>query len=125
MQDWREVFAAVYHETAGKWKLGDFEWHIFSFGYAPFITGDKAVYEYSQQIAAPFYLITEEAKGFPAYWVDEVPWPDLRSWLLDAYVSPEDLSWTMAFTHESESGLGPYFCRREWIITRPQGDEMA
>jgi hypothetical protein len=33
-------------------------------------------------------------------------------------VFAEDISWSMAFTHE---GLGPYFSRAEWITEQLQG----
>jgi len=34
----------------------------------------------------------------------------------DVYVTPPDFAWTMAFTHEQDAGLGPYFARREWVV---------
>lgn len=33
-------------------------------------------------------------------------------------VMPEDLSWTMLYTHEDHGYGGPYFVRREWIPGR-------
>jgi hypothetical protein len=42
--------------------------------------------------------------------------PDFRPLCDDVYVWPDDLAWTMAFTHEEASGLGPYYCRREWVV---------
>jgi hypothetical protein len=115
MQDWRQVFAAAYHASSQKWKFGKFEWHIFSYEYVPSIKGDKAIWEYFAQPVVPFYLITDDNEGLPSYRLVDICWPDLRSWYLDVYIWPVDLSWTMAFTHESDSGFGPYFARNTLI----------
>ena len=115
MQCWREVFAASLHEARGKWRLGEFSWHVFSFGFARALSGEKAVHEYTAQPLSPFFLLPEENTGLPAYFCMSDRWPDLRQLELDVYVSPEGLAWTMAFTHEASSGLGPYFSRAEWL----------
>lgn len=46
--------------------------------------------------------------------------PSFRQESGDVYVFPEDLSRTVAFTHEESMELGPYFSRREWVEDRPR-----
>jgi hypothetical protein len=43
--------------------------------------------------------------------------------VLDFFVSPPDLSWTMLLTHEDYALGGPYFIRQEWLVppTRKRG----
>jgi hypothetical protein len=107
MQKWRELFARDYHAMTGKWGIGDFQWHLFSFNYARALAGERAVAEYLSQPLQPFYLVPEESAGLPGFHITASTWPDLRCWMMDIYVFPEKMEWTMAFTHEPDSG--PYF----------------
>ena len=110
---WRAVYAAAYFAAKGKWKHGQYEWHVFSFGYTRAVQGDRAVEGYRAQPAAPFLVVPEDRR-WPAFRCAGGGWPDFAATRLDVYVWPTDLDWTMAFTHEQDSGLGPYFCPREW-----------
>ena len=114
MQSWREVFAAPYHNETGKWKRGKYEWHIFSFNHTPSISGEKALTRYQAQPVEKYYVVPEGGI-LTAYLCVGGRLPNLRLLLEDIYVWPDDLSWTMAFTHEMDVWLGPYFCLREWI----------
>jgi hypothetical protein len=113
IQQWREVFVAVLHAQRGKWRFGKYEWHVFSYEFARAISGPRAIQEYLEQPASLFFLVPEH-RALPAYYCRDGDWPDFRDQLVDVRVWPDDLAWTMAFTHEEEAGLGPYFCRREW-----------
>ena len=42
MQEWRQVFAAPYHRATGKWKIGQFEWHVFSYQATRALNGARA-----------------------------------------------------------------------------------
>jgi hypothetical protein len=113
LQRWRECYAAGLHFAKGKWKLGGYEWHVFSFGYAPALRGRRAVAAYRAQPAGAFVVCPElESMLMPAVRITGGALPDLAAVYEDMYVWPEDLSWSMAFTHE---GLGPYFSRAEWV----------
>jgi hypothetical protein len=119
MKEWRCVFAAPYHEKTGRWKQGQFEWHVFSFDHARSLNGSRAIEIYGKQRVTGCYVIPE-SESFDAYqlWFDyaDATCPEFTELQSDLYVWPFDLAWTMAFTHEEQSGLGPYFSRREWIL---------
>jgi hypothetical protein len=64
----------------------------------------------------PTYWLVPEAPEYPAYRCEGARLPDLSHTTTDVYVWPDDVAWTMAFTHEAAAlGLGPYFSRREWV----------
>ena len=114
MQQWREVFAAPYHAATRKWKRGKYEWHIFSFKDTKSVDRKHAMKQYERQSVERFFVVPE-GEHLTAYFCIGGSLPNFRSLAEDIYVWPEDLSWTMAFTHEMEPGLGPYFCLREWV----------
>jgi hypothetical protein len=113
LQAWREVYAAPYHDAKGRWKLSQFEWHVFSFGYARALNGARAMAAYSDERSASLIVCPEDGR-LPASKIIQGVLPEFREWRGDVYVWPIDLSWTMAFTHEESIGLGPYFSRMEW-----------
>ena len=114
LQNWREVFAVGLHAATGKWKRGEYEWHVFSFGDARALCGEKVMMAYSQERPAAFIVCPEEA-GLSTVAIRGGSLPDFRPLADDFCVWPEDLSWTMAFTHEESAWLGPYFCRADWV----------
>ena len=114
MQQWREVFAAPCHAVTGKWKYGDYDWHAFTWGRTKCVNRHHAMRLYEQQVAERYYVMPED-EFYPAYLCVGGSLPKLRSLVEDIHVWPADLSWTMAFTHEMDSELGPFFCMREWI----------
>ena len=64
---------------------------------------------------APSFFIVPEDPVLPAFECQGGQLPDFNAAYADVYVWPEDLAWTMAFTHEANlMELGPYFSRREW-----------
>ena len=81
----------------------EFLWHIFSSGRYPSIAGNKARLEYSKHFAARYFVMPNN--NGPVISVQLLPESANYS---DYYVSPSNLAWTMAFTHE-EGWLGPYF----------------
>ncbi len=119
IQGWRERFAVGLHAAIGKWKLDGYEWHVFSFGYARALNGLQAVAEYQDQSERSF-IICPERESLPAARVTDGRLPDFRPAGDDVYVWPEDLGWSMAFTHEESMGLGPYFSKREWVTASAQ-----
>jgi hypothetical protein len=119
MQEWRRLFAAALHDATGRWKLREFEWHVFSDGYARALNGEKAAAAYAAAYAAQrsaAVIICPEANEFPAVRLQGGNLPSFRAEAGDVYVWPIDLAWTMAFTHEESLDLGPFFARREWMI---------
>ena len=115
MQRWREVYARAVHAATGSWKLGQFDWHVFSHPYARSLNGQEAMRAYEEE-RPKVLLICPEYEEFPAVRLRVGKRkPSFRQENGDVYVFPEDLSWTVAFTHEESLGLGPYFSRREWL----------
>lgn len=80
-------------------------WHIFSSGRYPSVSGEEALTNYRQQVACEYIVLCNERAI--AFATDRLP---ERCSLRDYYVSPYNLAWTMAFTHE-DGWLGPYFAR--------------
>lgn len=114
LEKWRRFYAARLHAATRRWKLDGFEWHVFSFAHAPALNGEPALEAYLAEHPAEF-VVCPESDRFPAYRLRGATLPDLRPLGADVYVAPPDLAWTLAFTHEESLGLGPYFCRREWL----------
>lgn len=81
-----------------------FKWHIFSSGRYDALDGETALKEYSKHIAAKYYIMSNKGE---VLLTDLLP-QELN--YMDVYVFPENLAWTMAFTHE-EGWLGPYFAK--------------
>ncbi|WP_236250512.1 DUF4275 family protein [Microbulbifer sp. ALW1] len=83
----------------------DYKWHIFSGGGYPSIEGEDAQKEYERHVSAKYIVMSNG--GGPAILTDLRP---VNLNYFDAYVFPENMAWTMAFTHE-EGWLGPYFAK--------------
>ena len=69
--------------------------------------GDEAFETYIEH-QAPAYVVLPNSFG-SAYLLSETPETFHSS---DYYVFPENMAWTMAFTHE-EGRLGPYFAKHK------------
>jgi hypothetical protein len=115
LQQWRQVFAAPLYKKTGKWKHGQFEWHVFSFKYTRALNGGRAEEAYRQERPGRLIVIPEDV-AFPAYELTVRQVPNFSALCSDVYVWPPDHAWTMAFTHEESDGVGPYFSRREWAV---------
>ena len=119
LQAWRRVYAELLQAATGRWKHGKFEWHVFSYGYARALNRERAAQAYATE--KPIALIVcPESQRIPAVRLTGGRLPDFRAEGDDVYVWAEDLTWTMAFTHEESMGLGPYFCRQEWVVGPPR-----
>jgi Domain of unknown function (DUF4275) len=119
IQAWREVYAAGLHAATGRWKRGQFEWHVFSFGHTRALNGERSALAYTAERPGVL-IVCPESVNVPAVRLVNGALPDFRLLCDDVYVWPEDLTWTMAFTHEESWGFGPYYCRREWVVpSRP------
>ncbi|RGP55187.1 DUF4275 family protein [Pseudomonas abyssi] len=82
-----------------------YKWHIFSGGGYPALQGRAALQAYASHLAARYILLPND--GEPAMLTDLRP-DNLTG--QDVYVFPENMAWTMAFTHE-DGLLGPYFAQ--------------
>jgi hypothetical protein len=105
---WLAAFGQRRHGVNAK----DFLWHIFSAGRHPSVDADEARAAYMQHEATRYVVLSNDQHS--VFLLDRKPvdWPEP-----DYNVFPENLAWTMAFTHE-EGWLGPYFSKHadyEWL----------
>ncbi len=103
---WRERFAAKLDRSLSAESKGGFDWHTFSYGVFPHLSGDEARNAYRMRIRrAELVLLPHRGEG-PGFRVCGLH--DFSRANVDVYIFPENLSWTMVFTHEDD-WLGPYF----------------
>jgi len=104
-KDIESQWMKVYCKNKTGFNTKSYKWHIFSGGGYPSLDGDDAQSAYASQVCPNVIVIPNDANT--AVLVDAKP-TNLNH--RDVYVFPENLSWTMAFTHE-EGWLGPYFAK--------------
>jgi len=116
LQSWRHVFSRELYERTGKWQHNGFDWHTFSYDFAPAENGAKALDSYRSQSANAFYVIPQD-ELLPGFLCADAQLPDFSGCFLDVYIFPRELAWTMAFTHESHTSmeLGPFFARGDRV----------
>ena len=109
-QKWREHFAAAVKESTGKWVLGGADWHAFSSGHTPALSGFRAEVEYATLDAGSFVLISSN-EHLLSYRCETRILPDLKTLysfmnqnpeVLDLYLFSTDFRWTVVFTHEAQ-----------------------
>jgi hypothetical protein len=114
LRGWRQVYAAGLFAATGRWSRGGLEWHVFSFGHARALCGEPAIQAYEAE-RPPSVIVYPQSRRLPAVRLIGGAQPNFRPVHADVLVWPEDLAWTLAFTHEESLGLGPYFSRRDWL----------
>lgn len=101
-KQWVDVFC--------KNKLGlsikQYKWHIFCGDGYPSIEGEKAEAAYKEHKSPTYIVMSDDSEAFLTS-----KRPSGLNYE-DAYVFPENFSWTMAFTHE-EGWMGPYFAKHK------------
>jgi len=119
-QKWRDVYSAQMKTQKGGWGDDNYEWNTFAQNYAVNKKGARAraLYHDIPWKDSVLYVVLEDANGI-AWKCYPKRLPDFSLELsnigcIDLYVFPEDLSWTMAFTHEESIDMGPYFAMKEW-----------
>lgn len=92
--------------------------------------GVRAFAEQEKVHARHFFLVQTRDPSIPprtsgdlAYelWAEGVPDFTGLSHHIDFFVSPEDMSWTMIYTHEVDNFGGPFFTFAEWVVPRESG----
>jgi len=116
IQRWLDIYA----RNRKGCRIKDYKWHIFSYGNYPSEKGQEALTAYQKQEASLYYVMDND--GVYVFTTDQRP-EEVE--LSDYFVSPDDLSWTMAFTHE-DGWLGPYFARHaDYEILQKKQVEQA
>lgn len=98
---WRSVYAAQGEAPA----LGQYLWHTFSHAAYPSASGEDAEQLYALHRNEEVIVLSNDGKT-----ALRVAGSPVSDWVIDFYVFPPDLTWTMAFTHE-DGWLGPYFAK--------------
>lgn len=120
LQRWREVFARGVKEKTGKWTFKGFDWHAFSYKFTPAKEGIRARDEYHAMKCGEAIVMILGIGGQPIFFrlVGRLPTGDSLQIIVDNQASPIDLyisdpqaNWTMVFTHEVSSGIGPFFSK--------------
>lgn len=95
-------------------KKGNFLWHVFSWGHAPCLEGDKARKAFDGEKCEMVYMFTDgySKNGFPQIQnitVAKKGVSDLLETENDIYIVDLNFNWTYVHTHESY--CGPYFAK--------------
>ena len=114
-----KLIAGAWMSSFGKNKLGlnlkAYKWHVFSGGGYPAASGTQAESMYAEH-EVESYIVMPNGSGL-AFLTSKKP-KGLNS--IDCYIFPENMAWTMAFTHE-EGWLGPYFAEhRDYLLLESQ-----
>ena len=104
-QQWVERWRSVYASDKRAPGLAQYLWHTFSWAAYPSVSGEKAEKLYAAHRCSDVVVLSNDRKT--AFRAAELP---VCARVLDFYVFPPDLAWTMAFTHE-DGWLGPYFAK--------------
>jgi hypothetical protein len=116
-QSWREHFAVAVKKATGKWVLDGADWHAFSSGHTPALSGFRAEMEYANLGGGSFVLVSSN-EHLPAYRCEARSLPDLKTLysfidenpeVLDLYLFATDFRWTVVFTHEQQHQI--YFAQ--------------
>lgn len=116
IEKWRRTFSSGLHKATGEWRHRGYDWHVFSFGYAKAATGEAAVEQYEHLVKPKGYVFTHTVKDpfccftnrAPSY-ADIVRTLGMFPYLADIYVVDRAFKWTFVVTHETSSGIGPFF----------------
>jgi hypothetical protein len=113
---WRKAFATQLHRATGEWCIGGFDWHVFTYGHAEAITKQAAIDRYILLGRKEGYVFTHTIKHPLCCLISPIPTYEgikhaLRQYpqLTDLYIVAFDFQWTFVVTHETSSGLGPFF----------------
>lgn len=121
-QSWRRCTRDEHAELLRSWRrlhFGDV------LRYARGKRGARAFAEQENVDANHFYLVqtrdpavSPRTSGDIAYelWATAVPDFTGLSHHIDFFVSPQDMSWTVIYTHEVDVFGGPFFTRAEWVV---------
>lgn len=119
-QRWCEIYCQPVKARTGSYCYKGIFWHTYSWNFFPSKSGQKALTCYQSEPLCPVLIIPEPWPRYPEVRCSAPQHLDLSDLLLDLYVFPETLDWTLVFTHEQPS-IGPFFAKREWHIHEEGG----
>lgn len=108
LQRWRRIYAAEVHRRTGRWTYAGYEWHAFSWGFSPHLSGSAALDEYLRTpLTEHCVYVASGWSGAEFVFQCEPCRPVFRHPSVDVLTFPSSLVWTAAFSHEGI--MGPYF----------------
>lgn len=113
IEQWLSTFSKnVTRKQKRDCRMDQYPWHLFSFNVVPSLLGEAALKKYASKKDEEFYVI-DLVGGDGIRCLSDLK-PDFGPARSEIYVFPEDLSWTMVFTHEY-GWFGPYYCDRNML----------
>ena len=103
---WRKSFANKLRIEKGVWRLGGYDWHLFSYNFVPTIQGFNAV-RLIMGLHDRHWFIWGDRNSEFGYLVKNITPINLSNLYDDFILTSVDFVWTAAFTHESH--CGPYY----------------
>jgi hypothetical protein len=104
-EDLARVWLDAFAKNAARVNVKAYMWHTFSFGAHPAVALGEAQAEYERSQSPEFVVLSDDRDE--ALIVDQKP---QSCSLSDYHVFPNNLAWSMSFTHE-DGGLGPFFAK--------------
>ena len=107
---WHEIFCPSLMKWIKEKPKNGFRWESIICDNS----GNEAIEQYTSQKAHNYFIMPEDFgyKNTNIYRISSLP--KYNDYLLDFYVFPKNMAWSMAFTHESGPkmmNLGPYFSK--------------
>ncbi len=103
VEKWKKKFIAK--KTAPY--LGNYLWHIFSYGSTRSIEGENATKEYQKQWKTNV-LIFNESQQYLIECINSIPKIEMDNFFDDIYIAHSNMKWTYILPHEIPE-MGPYF----------------
>jgi hypothetical protein len=111
-EKWLSIFCNYTIKEKNEININLFKWHTFSNDKFPACQHNEAETIYIQQKSTRYFVLPEfhAHPNEVAFSTNMKPNLTLRKALVDFYVFPKNIAWTMAFTHE-DGWFGPYFSK--------------
>ena len=116
VEKWRKAFSKKLFFETGEWRLGGYDWHVFTFGYTAAVAGSAAVEKYRTVQSGAGYVFSHSGRNQVCVYARKLPSHqairyalDLFPEMADVYIYGGDGVWTFVVTHEERSGIGPFF----------------
>ncbi|WP_212963858.1 DUF4275 family protein [Siminovitchia fordii] len=118
-EQWRGIFANHLSKVEQKSIYMDsFLWHLCSWEKVFCLEKEKAIEAFESQLknkCTIFYQNTDEAylvQHAKNLKINDLPFEENHMYYSDIYVMDWNNGWTFVMTHETESGIGPYFIQK-------------
>ena len=105
-QKWRKIYSENLFKQKRVWRYNQYDWHVFSWNLTKSLSDFKAIRAILSKKESEWYIWGDRNSEFGMR-VRGITPINLSGLYEDYILSSIDLSWTIAFTHEST--CGPYY----------------